>query len=204
MTLRCKKPRPLTREERPLRDARLFIIATEDTYAPERYFGLFKNPRIKVNVLPTEEGRSAPEHVLDRLDAFRKQYELLAEDEFWLMLDTDHWIEPSHVSNFDRVCGEAVQKGYQLANSNPCFEVWILLHVFPLDAGTQFVRCGEVVARLRELLGEYSKRTLDARHFTPDSMREAVMRAEMLARNPTDRWPQTTGSHVYKVVRKLL
>lgn len=69
MTLRCKKHRPLTREEKPFRDARLFIIATEDRYAPQEYFRLFKNPRVKVQVLPTEDTRSAPDHVLKRLDA---------------------------------------------------------------------------------------------------------------------------------------
>jgi hypothetical protein len=96
MTLRCKKPRPLTREEKPLRDARLFVIATEDKYAPRESFRLFGNPRIKVLVLPTEDTRSAPEYVLQRLDAYKEQKqkdEKLDEDQYWLMLDTDHWIE---------------------------------------------------------------------------------------------------------------
>jgi len=204
MTLRCKKSRPLTREERPLRDARLFILATEDTYAPELYFRLFRNPRVKVHVLATEGGQSGPDHVFRRLDAFRDEYELLPDDELWLMLDTDHWTEPNHVANFGRVCREASQKGYQLAHSNPCFEVWLLLHVFPLDAATQFTRCAEVVIRLREILGEYSKRTIDARHFPAESVRDAIAQAEALDTNPDDRWPQATGTHVYKVVRKLL
>ncbi len=203
MTLHCRKPRPLTREERPLRDARLFVIATEDTYAPEQYFRLFRNPRIKVHVLPTEDGLSAPDHVLQRLDAFRQEYELLEEDEFWLMLDTDHWADPNHIANFDRVCREAGQKGYQLANSNPCFELWLLLHVFPLSAATRFERCEQVIVRLREILGEYSKRTIDAKHFPPASVRDAISQAESLDTNPNDRWPQATGTHVYKVVRKL-
>ncbi len=64
MNLCHKKPRPLTREEQTFRDDRLFVIATEDTYAPERYFRLLSNPRVHVQVLPTECGLSAPEHVL--------------------------------------------------------------------------------------------------------------------------------------------
>ena len=66
MTPRCKKPRPLTREEKTYRDDRLFVVATEDMHAPERYFDLFQNPRIKVRVLPTQGGLSSPEHVLER------------------------------------------------------------------------------------------------------------------------------------------
>lgn len=204
MTLRCRKPRPLTREERPIRDARLFVIATEDTYAPEQYFRLFRNPRIKVHVLPTEDGCSAPDSVLERLDAFREEYELLDDDEFWLMLDTDHWIEPNHVANFRRVCSEASQKGYQLANSNPCFEVWLLLHVFPLDGTIQFARCADVVEQLKAIPGEYSKKTIDAQYFPLSSIQDAVAQAENLDPNPTDRWPQSTGTHVYKLVRRLL
>ena len=66
MNFRHKKPRPLTREEQAYRDDRLFVVATEDTHAPERYFGLLSNPRIHVQVSPTECGLSAPEHALVR------------------------------------------------------------------------------------------------------------------------------------------
>jgi len=204
MTLRCKKPRPLTREEKPFRDAFLFVLTTEDKYAPREYFRLFRNPRIKVIVLPTEDTRSAPEHVLRRMNEFKDRHEVLEEDQFWLMLDTDHWIEPGHIANFNRVCSEAIQKGYQLAHSNPCFEVWLLLHVSTLEPETQFRRGAEVEARLREKLGEYSKRTIDAEHFPMSAIREAVARAEAADTSPADRWPQSTGTHVYKVVKKLV
>ena len=54
-------------------------------------------------------------HVLERLKTYRQQEEqkneLLDEDEFWLMLDTDHWIKPNHIDNFTNVCGEAIQQG---------------------------------------------------------------------------------------------
>ncbi len=138
MNLRCKKPRPLTREEKTYRDDRLFVIATEDTHAPEQYFRLFRNPRIKVHVLPTERGLSAPAHVFQRLEDFLDEFELAEDDELWLMLDTDRWVEANHIANFIEVCKRATQKGFQLAHSNPCFEIWLLLHVVDLDANGQF------------------------------------------------------------------
>jgi uncharacterized Fe-S cluster-containing radical SAM superfamily protein len=204
MNLRSKKPRPLSREERTFRDDRFFVIATEDTYAPEQYFRIFKNPRIKVHVLPTEGGHSAPKHVIERLNEFAKDPDLIDDDELWLMLDTDHWIEPNHIAGFTEVCAEAVQKGFKLAHSNPCFEVWLLLHVADLNAAEQFRRSEDVVERLREILGGYSKRTVDPAHFSIDAAREAVARAESLDSDPNARWPQNTGSHVYKVVKRLL
>ena len=205
MTLRGKKPRPLSRQEpSTMRDARLFIIATEDTYAPRRYFRLFKNPRIHTHMLPTQDGLSSPQDVLRRLDEFREEHDLQNDDELWLILDTDHWIERDHIGNFNRVCQEASQKGYQLAHSNPCFEFWLLLHVFPLDSATQFDRCGAVKARLKEVLGEYTKNTIDINRFSLESIREAVAQAKTLDSGPGARWPDSTGTHMYKIVEKLL
>ena len=83
--------------------------------------------------------------MLDRLDEYSKEYDLTREDERWLMLDTDHWVESSHVPNFAHVCAEAPKKGFQLAHSNPCFEIWLLLHVRALDAGEQFSTCADVL-----------------------------------------------------------
>ena len=161
MNPRCRKPRPLSREDKTYRDDRLFVIATEDTHASEKYFDIFRNSRIKLKFLPTEEGCSAPEHVFQRLDDFRKEFQTMDEDEFWLMLDTDHWVEPNKVADFSQLCTEAGQKGYQLAISNPCFETWLLLHVTDIDESEQFARCQEVIQRLKEILGEYSKRTIN-------------------------------------------
>lgn len=204
MNLRRKKPRPLTRGDGTVRDATLCIIATEDTYAPDHYFRLFKNTRIQVVVLPTEDGRSAPEHVLERLDRHCDEYDVGDGDDLWLMLDTDHWTEPDHVDNFTRVCREAMQKGYRLAHSNPCFEIWLLLHLADVGDGEEFQRCEDVVERIKQIIGEYSKKKIDPEYFNPASMADAVRRAEAMAVHPDGRWPQQVGTHVYKVVRDFL
>lgn len=204
MNLRCKKPRPLRREEATYRDDRLFIVATEDTHAPEAYFRLFQNPRIKVRVLPTQGGLSAPEHVLQRWDDFVREFEKIEEDEFWLMLDTDHWTEPNHVANFTAVCAEAIKKGFTLAHSNPCFEIWLLLHLEDLKGIQPFRQCHEVVQRLQSILGSYNKRSIDADKFSMAAAGMAVSRAEQSPGTPGERWPQRNGSHVYLLVKKLL
>lgn len=204
MNLRCKKPRPLTREDKTYRDDRLFIVATEDTYAPRQYFEALCNPRIKVHVLQTDGGMSAPGHVVRRLDDFIKEYSTIAEDEFWLVLDTDHWVEPNHIANFKQICAEAAHKRYSMAHSNPCFEVWLLLHVAELRETDQFCRCDQVVNRLRDILGTFNKRNIDMQRFPIKDVRRAIERAEKLDGGRNDRWPQRTGSHLYRLVRKLL
>ena len=204
MSPRCRKPRPLSREDKTYRDDRLFVIATEDTHASEKYFDIFRNSRIQLRLLPTRDCNSAPEYVFQRLDNFLEEHQMMDEDEFWLMLDTDHWVEPNKIADFRQLCTEAGQKGYQLAISNPCFETWLLLHVTDIDETEQFARCQEVVRRLQEVLGGYSKRSIDPKYFSPETAATAVARAEKLDSPPGDRWPQKTGSHVYKVVKKLL
>lgn len=80
------KARPLVRETATFRDDRLFIVACEDTYAPKQYFDLFEIPRVQIHVVPTQDGRSSPSHVLERLLSF----EHAEYDERWLLLDVDH------------------------------------------------------------------------------------------------------------------
>lgn len=207
MNLFCKKKRQLTREESPYRDGRLFIVASEDTYIVKAYFALFRQERIKVQVLPTpkDDGVSAPEHVLDRLNNYADEYELEKDDQLWLVLDTDHWTEPNHVANFRQVCSEAIKKGYHLAHSNPCFALWLLLHHEDIDTGKPLPRCALVENLLKERLGRDCKRTLDPKHFSPASVRTAIERAKTRDEGAlTDRWPQEPGSHVYKLVQELL
>lgn len=209
MTLRHKRPRPLDRPEL-YRDARRFVIGTEDTYAPRQYFeesSIFRNPRILVLTLPTEDGCSSPKHVLDRLKKYRDEAKQRKEwddkDEYWLMLDTDHWTKPNHIDNFTKVCSEAIDQGIQLAHSNPCFEVWILLHFEDFDAGDQFQECKDVEIRLKGALGQYNKTRLDLSRFDPKNAGIAADRAEKLDKSSTNRWPQQTGTHVYRLVKKL-
>ena len=57
---------PLSRDPHTFRDDRLFIIACDDTYAPKQYFDFFRLPRIQVHVVPTTDGTSNAQAVLDR------------------------------------------------------------------------------------------------------------------------------------------
>jgi hypothetical protein len=119
------------------------------------------------------------------------------------MLDTDHWVKPDHVANFVEVCAKALQQGFRLAHCNPCFEIWLLLHVADLAVDDQFANCDEVVDRLRTVLGAYNKRNADPTAFCTLANAElAVKRAEKL--DTSDRWPQRLGAHVYRLVKELL
>ena len=145
-----------------VRDAKLFVLATEGTDTEKQYFeGLFGSSKVKIEVLDTgTTGLSSPGHVLKRLSDFEDKYELDANDEPWLVIDVDHH-RPDSLS---QVCQEATQKGFQLAVSNPCFELWLRLHF--AEAELADTRCKHLKDRLKHELGSYNWTNLDLSHYT--------------------------------------
>lgn len=198
MALITRKKRPLDRRVAHFRDTRLVIIATEGRCTEAQYFSLFRSTRVQVRVLPTgEDNQSSPEHVLERLRGFRDTYDLGGEDELWLMVDVDRWGD----AKLRHVAREAKNYGVKLAVSNPCFEVWLLFHhVQRIDATD---RCSDVTGWLRKALGgSYNKTRLVLDRFRP-YVAQALARAEANDAHPNSRWPQQTGTHVYRVVRNI-
>jgi hypothetical protein len=171
-----RKARPLKRDEKTLRDDRLFIIACDDTYAPKQYFDSFSIPRVKIYVVPTEDGTSAAPHVLGRLG----QFDFEDDDERWMLLDTDHCTRDNHIATFLGAIGDAKQKGISVAISKPSFELWLLLHHVDGDAVTQLRNATETEQLLRNTLGRYNKTRLDMTKFPLSTVATACARAEAL------------------------
>jgi len=138
MALTGRKHRPLNRKVSHLRDTKLIIIAAEGHKTEKQYFRIFENHRVQVIVIPAKDNRSAPEYILEKLNSYIKEYEIGKDDQLWLMIDTDRWGD----KKLSKICKEAIQKKYDLAVSNPCFEVWLYLHFDEID--TDIVECREV------------------------------------------------------------
>ena len=198
MSLTSRKPRPLDRGVPYQRDTRLIIIATEGRKTEEQYFNIFRDTRIQVKVLSTgEDNRSAPNHVIDRLNSFKEEYQISNNDELWLMVDVDQWGD----RNLSQIVQEASQRTYGLAVSNPCFEVWLLCHYETPKA--TLGNCQSVEGALKNTLGgSYNKSNLD-RSFFSGRVASAIQNAKNLDGNSNDRWPQAIGTHVYKVVNSI-
>ena len=90
-------------------------------------------------------GTSAPEHLLNRLNEYADEYEIGKGDAFWLVSDCDHWVQPNQFQNLTQVLQQCRQKSTQVALSNPCFDLWLLLHFtdFPAE---DILTCNEVAA----------------------------------------------------------
>ncbi|MGN2249543.1 RloB family protein [Frateuria sp. GZRe14] len=176
MAIVSRKRRPLRREIQTFRDDRLYILACDDTYAPQQYFGFFSIPRIQIHVVPTEDGTSAARHVLDRLK--NEPYE--EGDERWLILDTDHCVQDNHVGSFTNALKEAREEGVRVALSRPCFELWLLLHHLDSELVVDLTDAEAVEQELRRILGGYNKTRLCSTDFPFSSVAEACRRARLL------------------------
>jgi hypothetical protein len=118
------------------------------------------------------------------------------------------------IPEIDDVAQQCMQARFGFAMSNPAFEFWLLLHISDLTGYTAATRQEfldnhktgnrtRVEAELLALLGTYNKSNINVDHFLPN-LQQAISAAEALDVNPNERWPNHLGSHVYKLIRRLL
>ncbi len=200
------------------RDCWLCIITTEGEKTEREYFESLQRhrvispSRVKLWVLATppdgnrKEGPD-PEHVLARLSEVQQQYKLSDGDQLWLVLDVDHRSTGPHKQRLLEVLQEASQKGIRLAVSNPCFEIWLLLH-FQTEQEVQGLTAAgrgapsECKAALGAIRAEEQQRYTDAL-YSREAFERATTRAKTLDAECAALWPTTAGTHVYKLAMAL-
>jgi hypothetical protein len=197
-----RKKRPLDRDGGVLRDASLIVIASEDTYAVEDYFRRFRTRKVQFKVIPTEDGRSSPDDVASRLDDFKREVQTQPGDQFWLCIDRDHWANSGHIKNLAQVLQHCRQAEYQVAISNPCFELWLLLH-FEDAKPANGCNCGEIASRLSAVAGGYDKTAVDRLPIQAAMVHDAIARAKALDIDPSP-IPESVLTRVYLILEVLL
>lgn len=207
------RPRPLEPRKPPFRDASLSIIATEDVYASPQYIHalqekeLVDRTRVRVVVLPPLQGRTSIAGIISRLDDYRNGGQaprsFLPQDQFWIVFDVDHH-RPKELSGGAL---DAKKKSYQLAGSNPCFEVWLYLHESNdlstirthAEDSTAADQCEQELRRI--MGGSYNKKNIDTSRITGESVRIAMERAER--RDDRQLWPASVGTHMHRLLKSL-
>ena len=202
------------------RDARLIVIASEGKDTERIYFKAlakeYTNPRVHVHILErseAEQNNSSPDHVLKQLNDYKSQYELEADDELWLVVDKDRWTE-AMLSCVATECSQEV--AMHMALSNPCFELWLLLHIedaVSLTPEEQMLWMENrrksknsdpyLKVSLRQKMGAYHESSYDALSLIVH-VENAIERARALDKNPNDRWPQTLGTRVYLLAESVM
>lgn len=196
-----RRRRPLERKEGVTRDATLVVIASEDQYAVKQYFELFRSTRVQFKVIETHDTKSSPEHVMERLERFMKEFDFGAGDQFWLVCDTDHWIKSGHIANLVQVLQLCKQKGIGVALSFPCFELWLLLHFRDAPAAG-LDDCDSVMTHIRDAVGSYNKARVYDLPITNLGVTDALRRAKQLC-TCEEGIPDSPQTQVFRIVDEL-
>lgn len=125
----------------------IFVIATEGSETEPAYFRhvrsrleqLGLDRLVKIEPLerpvspyhsntPQKDTRSDVEAVIDLLDDYKRKYTISTGDELWCVIDRDRWL----TRNIAAAAQRCRQKGYEFCMTTPCFEFWLLLHLFKL------------------------------------------------------------------------
>jgi hypothetical protein len=124
--------------------------------------------------------------------------EFSAHDQAWAVFDRD--IHPG----FDQAINEAAAGNISVAFSNPCFELWIILHYRDQDAPAQR---SELQRMLKRLMPKYDPNKSKLIDFATirDAVEAAERRAEAMERRRSDeRSPRGNPcSTVYKLTREI-
>ena len=147
-----------SRRSRFLAPKKFFIVATEGEKTEKIYLDEFKPPRgamIQLTVIENKQHKTKPIACLERLKRYATKNFLGPEDELWLMIDRDSWNE----AELDEVATEIAENPqFHLALSNPCFELWLYLH---LADNKPFDHRDKLPPALAKILGRYDKAGYD-------------------------------------------
>lgn len=196
-----RKRRPISREIGTPRDTGLIVIASEDRYAVRQYFEMFETTRIQFHFLETTDGKSAPQHVMARLDEYLEEYDIGEEDHLWFVGDTDHWTDAGHIANLKSVVQQCKQKGIGVALSNPCFDLWLLLHFSDAPSSVP-LKCDEIGELIRRSTGSFNKRRVYDLDISNAAVLTAIDRADAI-RQTYEVIPSKLGTNVDQIVREL-
>ncbi|MES0489889.1 MAG: RloB family protein [Leptospirales bacterium] len=127
------KNRQFQRRE-PSLTAKLIIIYCEGGRREPAYFKYFRgiSHKIKLEVVAAgQHSNNSPSGLFDQAknDIFGSEtetpiYKPTTEDDVWFVIDTDTWGEK--VEELRENC--ATHQNWKIAQSNPCFEVWLYYH----------------------------------------------------------------------------
>jgi hypothetical protein len=166
--------------KQPFRDPKpiILIVCEGDITEPEYFEGLIRecqNPRVTIEIEP---GQGVPKSVVDfakqrkreaERAASRQHDENIAFDSVWCVFDVD-----DH-PNLQAALQNARDADIEVALSNPCFELWLLIH-FRDSPGMQ--HRSRIVEMLCEYVPGYSKHVEFA--LFADHYDEAKTRAQRM------------------------
>lgn len=178
-------------------------IVCDDSVTAPKYFHCLQRvvkQVAKLNVLAASQGKTSARAVVDRaIDEYERLDKDDDHDAVWVVIDMEQ--EDHHRQQAKQEKKRAKSKGVNVALSNPCFEVWTLLHLE--DTGRNFNGCAAVIGRLKQLWKDEFGKSFDSKtqiDFEKIIARrhEACKRAKSHQQDNDQSWTE-----VYKILEAI-
>lgn len=213
---------PLVREGGFLDAEKLFVLSYEGQKTEVKYFNNLReseyfNDSGIIEIIPLKREVNTgtdPLTVKKLLKKAKTEFPFKDSDEFWLIIDRDDW-ESIHNIDFDKLAKECEEEdNFFLAMSNPCFEIWLILHLTKLS----FFEEKEVNAifenksisnkknYIDKVLGDLQGRGYN-KNPNPKIYLPLTNVAIKNAKEIDDEnvpYPKQVGTHIYKLIEKLI
>ena len=181
---------------------RRIYIFTEGSVTEPKYFRefiqYFKISQAQVKVIDRESTASSPESVIKEMDYYKKSNPFKTKNDIYCMvIDTDRWGK-----NLKEAVDDAHQRRYLVALSNPCFEIWLLMHF--QDANTILNNANLLMTKteINTQIHSYPITGNNEIDYFPRTD-SAVETAEKLDPKPQQRLLEQIGSRVYSLMKIL-
>lgn len=191
------------------RDARLYFVIVEGAKTETLYFhaleeqNLVPRSRVKLHIFSPDGNASAPTYLIGKAGEVAKNRVIGADDEIWLVFDVDRQSGSDRIKQVNHAVTDATQLGWYVAVSNPCFELWLLLHVSDDLTGIND-RGDSIEPKLKAVLGGYNKRRIPAACLSAEAIARATARARQGDTDPVSPFPAMPGTRVYRLIESIL
>lgn len=177
-----------------------FYIAPEGTVTEYDYFSSLQRElrleNVEIIPIPKEEGDtcSDPEHIVKLASKFCTKHKIKIDDYFKvaIVVDFDRWRH-----KLANAFHEAKRRKFDFYLSNPCIELWFLLHENDLSTWdkSELTPC----RKCKQLFGSSNKiKTLYINTKT------AIENARKLDNEQDAAWPTEVGTSLYKLFEQIL
>ena len=122
----------------PSRDSRKIYIYCEGSRRESGYFKFFAGLSTNMNIIaiPSRDGKTDPEKLIASAisdfdgEAPKYHIDVGQNDVVWFVIDTDQWGDK--IKSLRNFCVDRNLEGdvWFVAQSNPCFEIWLYYHFF--------------------------------------------------------------------------
>ncbi|HAZ00565.1 MAG: hypothetical protein A2W90_04770 [Bacteroidetes bacterium GWF2_42_66] len=211
--------RPVKSSSKTAKDIYVISIAGEGKTEEQYFDGIhdMENSELilidRLEKFDVSDTKSHPTHVIELLDERKKHWQEygIESNELWMVVDRDRQnVTEEQLITIIEKCKE---EGYNLALSNPTFELWLLLHVTDIHFYDQDILLANpklsvkdkkrfIDKELSKLLGGYNKSNLHFEKFE-SGIKDAISRAKELSLD-NEAIISKLGTSVCLLVEKLI